>query len=153
MSSSPDHQYRLPYDEFKAIYSRVPRINVELLIFTESGLILTKRSIAPYLGQWHIPGGTIYFGESIDQAARRVAQLELGVTIEVVQSRGYIEYPHHAERGDFGWPIGIAIEARIINGTPRGSEQGKEIGYFKTIPKNTIGDQADFLRANHILAD
>lgn len=144
-------KHPLTPEDFKTIYSKVPRINVEILLKTSKGLLLSKRSIEPCIGQWHIPGGTIYFGESIEQAAKRVARDELGIEIELIKEVGHIEYPVLHKDGYYGWPIGIALEVRIVSGQPRGSEQGEEIRFFKTLPDNTITDQAKFIKDNQIL--
>ena len=45
---------RLSYVEFKKIYSRVPRLSVELVILIPGGVLLTLRSIEPYMGEWHV---------------------------------------------------------------------------------------------------
>lgn len=144
-------KHLIPNNEFKKIYSKVPRATIELLILGVDGILLTKRSIEPCLGQWHIPGGTIYFGESIEKATKRIAKNELGVDVEIVREVGHIEYPTMHEEGYYGWPIGIALEVKIISGTPQGSEQGEEIGYFKSIPTNTVADQVRFLNNKGIL--
>ena len=56
---------KLPYKTFKSIYSRVPRATIELVIQTPAGILLSKRSIPPYKGYWHIPGGTVLFHEKM----------------------------------------------------------------------------------------
>ena len=74
---------KLPYKTFKAIYSKVPRLCVEVVLLTQGGVILTKRSIPPEQGKWHIPGGTVLKNENLEQAVKRVALEELGVKITV----------------------------------------------------------------------
>ena len=136
----------IPAEEFNAIYGRVPRLNVEVLIRTPEGVVLTKRSIEPCLGQWHIPGGTVYFGDTLVETVKRVAMEELGVEVEVGQQLGYIEYLNMHAAGYKGWAIGIAFEATIIGGQLTGSYQGEELRCFKEVPKNVIADQAELLR-------
>lgn len=135
----------IPKAEFDAIYGRVPRLTVEVIIRTADGIILTKRSMEPCKGQWHIPGGTVRFGEPLPDAVRRVAQDELGVVVKPGELLGYIEYPEIMAAGYKGWPVGIAFEASIVAGELRGSEQGEEVGQFKKVPPNTITEQARFL--------
>jgi ADP-ribose pyrophosphatase YjhB (NUDIX family) len=135
----------IPKEEFDAIFSRVPRLTVEIILRTDDGVVLTKRSMEPRLGQWHIPGGTVRFGESLIEAVKRVAKDELNVDVEVGKLLGYIEYPKMAADGYNGWPIGMAFEADIINGELNGSEQGEEVGCFKKTPSGTISEQARFL--------
>lgn len=137
----------LTKEEFDSIYSKVTRLNVELLVRIDDGIILTKRSIEPQIGKWHIPGGTVRFGETLHAAVKRVAYEELEVEVEVGQQVGYIEYPIMCAEGYKGWPIGVAFECTIISGVPTGTEQGEEIGFFKEVPENTIEDQRLFLES------
>jgi ADP-ribose pyrophosphatase YjhB (NUDIX family) len=135
----------LPPEEFNAIYGRVPRLTVEIIVRTDKGIILTKRSMEPCIGQWHIPGGTVRFAEPLHDAVKRIAQDELGVTVEIDTLLGYIEYPRMLADGYKGWPVGITFETHITEGELRGSDQGEEVGQFTTVPPNTITEQAAFL--------
>ena len=71
----------LTFEEFKTIYSKVPRLTVEVIVKTDKGILFTKRLIPPYVGSWHFPGGTVYYKETITDAIERVAQDELGVKV------------------------------------------------------------------------
>ena len=62
---------KLSDQEYKEIYSKVPRLCVELLIKTEEGILLVKRAIPPGEGLWYLPGGTVLFDESVEQAVKR----------------------------------------------------------------------------------
>ena len=59
------------------------RIAVDIVIFTvQSGVLkvlLVKRKIEPYKGQFAIPGGFVLENESLDQAAMRELREETGV--------------------------------------------------------------------------
>jgi len=136
----------LSYEEFRQIYSKVTRVNVELFLIINNELVLTKRSIEPCIGQWHIPGGTIRFGETPEETLHRVALEELGVKISIEKQIGIICYPKLKSDGYFGWPLGIAYTARLVSGELRGSEQGEEVDTFKKLPTGTIEDQVDFVR-------
>ncbi len=82
--------------------------------------MLTLRTFGPCRGLWHIPGGTVRFGEPLVDAVARVARDELGVTVAVGDMLGYIEYPSHYENG-LDCPVGIAFAAEIVEGeTPEG---------------------------------
>jgi ADP-ribose pyrophosphatase YjhB (NUDIX family) len=132
-------------EEFDQIYSRVPRLNVEVVVETPSGIVMTKRNIEPNKGQWHLPGGTLRFGESLREAASRVARQELGVEVEVGDILGYIEYPRLNAEGYRGWPIGVAFLAQITAGDLRAVEQADEVACFRALPGNVFADQVTFL--------
>jgi 8-oxo-dGTP pyrophosphatase MutT (NUDIX family) len=134
----------LPKEEFDAIYRRVPRLTVEVVIASaERGVLLSLRDIEPCKGMWHLPGGTVRFGEPLVDAVARVARDELGLTVDVGDMLGYIEYPSHFENG-LDSPVGIAFAADIANATarPAGCE------WFQALPENMHDEQKDFLAAH-----
>ena len=133
--------------EFADIYGRVPRLTVELVVTTPDGLVLTRRSIEPCKGQWHLPGGTVLFAETLPDAVRRVARHELGVGVEVGRLLGYIEYPLMLRAGYPGWPVGIAFETRIVDGDLVPAAQSDEVGIFAALPPDVIAEQSGFLRS------
>lgn len=134
---------KLPFREFKSIYSRVPRICVEIVIKNKQGVLLTKRNIEPLRGRWHIPGGTILMGENTEQAIKRVSREELGVKVKVKNLLGVIEYKINKY---FSQSIGLAFLVEI---TPfqniRLDQQASQFKFFKTIPKNTVKEHHLFL--------
>ncbi|NMB83739.1 NUDIX hydrolase [Candidatus Roizmanbacteria bacterium] len=138
------------YDEFREIYSKVPRLTVEVIIKTDKGIILTLRKLDSWKGQWHIPGGTVLYKETLERAAARIAEEELGVKIAINKQLGHIYYPSEEKERGFGWSIGIAFLCTIVSGTPRGSDQGEKIGAFEVLPKNTIAEAKEFLE-KHLL--
>lgn len=75
------NEYPLTKEEFDSIYSKVPRLTVELVIKDGDKILLTKRSIEPCRGLWHLPGGTVYFGESLLDAVKRIAKKELSIDV------------------------------------------------------------------------
>lgn len=136
----------LPEEEFNSIYRRVPRLTVEVLLELPAGLVLVRRDIEPCKGQWHVPGGTVRFGESLVAAVRRVAAAELGVEVTPGALVGHIEYPKMHADGYPGWPVGMAFTATLVGGDLSGSDMGAEIACFRTVPDDIIHEQGEFLR-------
>lgn len=81
------------------LYER-PSVTVDMLIFTVMNedkenyrklpekslkLLLVKRGVHPFLGQWALPGGFVGTGESLDEAAMRELKSETNV------EEGYME--------------------------------------------------------------
>lgn len=136
---------KLPKDEFDSIYRRVPRLTVEVLARTDEGIVLSRREIPPCVGMWHIPGGTVLYGETLEQAVKRVAAEELGLSVAVERLLGVIEY----DVEEYGiHPVGIAYLARAVSGRLRGSDQGQAVQAFRAIPEDTIPEQQRFLAAH-----
>ena len=134
---------KLPFKEFKSIYSQVPRLCVELIIKNKQGILLTKRNIEPLRGKWHIPGGTILMGENTEQAVKRISWEELGIKVEVKKLLGVVEYKIDKY---FSQPIGLAFLVKAIQ--PQNihlDPQASQFKFFKRIPKNAVKEQRLFL--------
>jgi hypothetical protein len=134
----------LPEEEFRAIYRRVPRLCVEVVIVEpERGVLLTLRDIPPNVGAWHIPGGTVLFGEPLVEAVKRVARDELKLEVEVGELLGYIEYPSHYENG-LDSPVGLAFRTHLPGGSsPTPEPDGSE--WFARLPDGLYDEQRRFL--------
>lgn len=137
---------KLPKELYDEIYGQFPRLCVEVIINTSEGIILTKRLIPPCVGMWHIPGGTVYHGERLEDAVSRVAYDELGIPVNIKNMIGIIEYIRLYEE-NFGHAIGVAFlcELKSEEQKFRGSFQAEEIKVFKTIPDDTVPEQKIFL--------
>jgi ADP-ribose pyrophosphatase YjhB (NUDIX family) len=131
------------FQEFKKIYSRVPRLTAEVIILTPEGVVLAKRQEKSWHNQWHIPGGTVFHQEPLKKAVQRVAQDEIGVTVNIKKLLGYIEYPSTEKERDFDWPVGIAFLCEIKSGQLLKNERIKA---FKKLPKNIISEQRKILQ-------
>jgi ADP-ribose pyrophosphatase YjhB (NUDIX family) len=135
----------LTYEEFKAIYSKVPRLCVDLIIMTEKGVLLTLRTKDGYKNQWHFPGGTVFYRESIADAVHRVALKEVGVDVEIVKYLGHIEYfSEVAERG-FGYTVTLAYLCHPLSDQIALDDHAEKWDFFKKLPQNTIIEQKRFL--------
>ena len=117
---------------------------MEVVISTPArGVLLSLRDIEPCRGMWHLPGGTVRFGEPLVEAVARVARDELGLGVDVGEMLGYIEYPIHYENG-LDCPVGVAFAAQVqelieADTPPAGCE------WFQSFPDNMHDEQKDFL--------
>lgn len=76
------------------------------------------------------------FGETIGQAAKRVAKQELDIRINITGFAGIIEY---RQKNYWGWPVGLAFRAEIASKKNiRLDRQASDFRFFKVIPKNTV---------------
>jgi 8-oxo-dGTP diphosphatase len=135
----------LPKDEFDAIFRRVPRLCVEVVIVDpERGVLLARRDIPPNIGAWHIPGGTVLFAEPVAEAVRRVARMELGFDVRAGELLGYIEYPSHHENG-LDSPVGLAFRSEPVSGPPRPKDLPSGCAWFRRLPAGLYAEQRAFL--------
>lgn len=133
---------KLPFEEFKAVYDKVPRLCVELVIQNNPGILLTKRDIEPAKGYWHLPGGTLLKGESVAEAADRIALEELGSTIVLKDLLGYIEYSSEMA---IGQSVSLVFLTELTSDRITLNEQAAEFQYFTSLPENTILETKKFL--------
>lgn len=139
----------LSKEKFDEIYHQVPRTCVEVLIETDDGFfVLSKRLIPPCVGMWHIPGGTLFSGERLNDAAIRIAKDELGVKINILKVIGVVNYLEIYK--DIGHSVGVVFLCKLDNKQKyefKGSYQGEEIKVFNinNIDENTISAHKKFL--------
>jgi ADP-ribose pyrophosphatase YjhB (NUDIX family) len=107
----------LPEEEYHRIYARVPRLTVELFVQTDDGIVLTQRTAGPCAGLWHLPGGTVRYGEALTDAVARVGLDELGVGVLCGELLGVIEYPSHVAAG-IDSPVGLVFDCQLAGTRP-----------------------------------
>lgn len=134
----------LTLEEYHEIYSKVTRLTVEVIVRSNEGILLTKRAIEPDIGKWHLPGGSVLFGETVEEAVKRVAKEELNVEIEINKFIDFIYYPKTSEEHNV-WPVGAAYLAKILVGEIKLDHQASDWEFFTKIPENTVEDQKNFL--------
>jgi ADP-ribose pyrophosphatase YjhB (NUDIX family) len=138
---------KLPFtfEEFKTIYSKVPRLCVDLVVETNKGYLLTLRQKNGYEGQWHIPGGTVYYREAIKKSVERVAKEELGIKISITKFLGYLEYFSEVKERGFGYTVTLVFLCKAIGTNFHLDDQTEKVGVFKKPPINTIVEQKKLL--------
>lgn len=132
--------------EFEAIYSKVPRVTVEVVVVSEQGVVLVLRQEQSWQGLWHIPGGTILYKESVHDAIHRIAREELRVTVEIGQLLGYIEYPSEEKERGFGWSIGLAFHCTLTSEIDVARWQQEQIQFFQELPALMVEEQRHILK-------
>ncbi|MEK7621493.1 MAG: NUDIX domain-containing protein [Patescibacteria group bacterium] len=143
MKNNADDQ-PLTSEEFRTIYSKVPRLTVEIIVKSEKGILLTLRDIEPYKEMWHLPGGTVHFNERLVDAVKRVAMKELGIKVTGSKFIDYIEYPTHIEHS-FDTPLGMAFLVEY-QGDIKTDEQASEAKWFTEPPSNIVLEQCHFIK-------
>jgi 8-oxo-dGTP diphosphatase len=73
---------------------------VACIIDSQQRILLTKRSIPPFFGQWVMPGGKIDHGEAIQLALKREVFEEVGLQISIDSLIDVYEHIGVGERQD-----------------------------------------------------
>ena len=131
---------RIPFDEFKKIYSTVPRLCVEVVLIRDKKILLTKRTIPPCSGEWHTPGGTVLKGENLHQAVKRVAKEEIGITVEIIKFAGVIEYKVTSEHYSQDISLVYLVKQKD-NKKIKLDNDANMYDFFSDFPKDTIYGQ------------
>ncbi len=133
--------------EYRFIYGRVPRLCVDLLIFTKDGFLLSKRAIPPHKGLWHFTGGRVYNKERIQSAIKRIALGEAGVKLKEEIPLGFCEI--FISEGPSFHDVSLVFAAKIKSGEiNNANNQAEKLKLFKKIPSKMVPAHKKFLKTN-----
>jgi len=136
----------LPEAEYRAIFQKVPRLTVEVVVCSELGVLLARRIGGPCDGLWSLPGGTVRFAEPLVTAVHRVALDEINADVVIDDLQGYIEYPSHARHG-IDSPVGLAFRTHLPPDGTLATVRGR-IDWFQQLPAEMHDEQRAFLQAH-----
>jgi ADP-ribose pyrophosphatase YjhB (NUDIX family) len=88
----------------------------------QNRVILLRRGFDPGRGLWTFPGGFVDLGESVEEAARREAQEELGIDIELGPLVGV--YSRADDR------VVLIVYRAVAVGSPRTTPEAVEVRSF-----------------------
>ena len=125
-------------DEWETIVSNVPIVSIDLLVRHDGGLLLGKRTNEPAKGYWFVPGGRVLKGETRREAVHRVAEEELNIAVEIVESLGAFE--HRYESSDVAGVdskhyLANGYVVDVVDGTPNPDDQHDEFRVFRSPPE------------------
>jgi|SRR3989338_1093652 len=148
-SLNKNHGGPLTDREFQYIYSKVPRLCVDVMVKSHKGVILTLRDIEPYKNFWHIPGGTVHYRETIIGAVERIAKKELGIRVSGIEMLGFIEYPSELKLRGWGWTVSLVIGCKLKSGKLDIGREARDLMYLKTLkdlPLDLVSEQKNFIK-------
>jgi 8-oxo-dGTP diphosphatase len=93
-----------------------PLIGVGVVVFNEQEeILLIKRGKEPHFGRWMVPGGTLEWGETLEQAAIREVREETGIEIVI---EAFVEVIEAISSGEPGFHYVIMDYAgRAVSGS------------------------------------
>lgn len=125
--------YRISDDQWATVVDNVPIVSVDLVVRHDGGVVLGKRQNEPAQGEWFVPGGTVRKNEPLEEAVHRVADEELGVTVEIDRRLG--TYEHFWDVADTGSDDGkhyvpIGYEVTVTDGALETDAQHSDLRTF-----------------------
>lgn len=140
----------LSEQDYNFIYTKVPRVCVDLFVMSGRRIVFTKRSIEPYKDHWHLPGGRVRFREPINNAIRRIGNDELGIDFDV-DAIGHLigscEFLSEVQEGNERHTVSLIY---LINMT--GKELNLKDGLlWEEIPNPFIPEQKEFLLGHGLI--
>jgi len=154
-----DPKQGLPDAVFDLVTRLTPMVNVDLLLKdSENRTLLTWREDRFYGLVWHIPGGIIRFKETAAQRINKVAETELGTTVEFNESPLAITEMMNQRRDTRGHFFSLLHECRLtgslaphlpyVSGKPRHDPWA----WHNTCPQDLIAPQRLFLKSIEVTA-
>jgi ADP-ribose pyrophosphatase YjhB (NUDIX family) len=120
---------------------RKPAPTVDVVIELADGIVLIERKNPPH--GWALPGGFVDYGERVEDAARREAQEETGLDVELTALLGVYSDPARDPRGQ---TISTVFVGRAT-GRPQAADDAAAAGVFteRTLPRPLAFDHAAIL--------
>jgi ADP-ribose pyrophosphatase YjhB (NUDIX family) len=134
-SKSRAVKHPFAFEQFREIYSKVPRVSVDLVIQTPNGIVLTLRKLPSWNGLWHLPGVTVLYKEPVERAVRRCAREEAGAAVTVEKLLGYLEYPSEEQQRGFGSTVSLVFLCKATNTVLRANREAAKIKAFSELSK------------------
>ena len=136
---------------YNYIYNRVPRLCVDLIVKSKEGVLMTLRNIEPEKNKWHLPGGRVFYKESLSKAIKRIAKDEVGLNVKVERCLGIMEFLKEKQFGKIRHTVSLVYSLMAVSKKVRGGWQANKIKYFKVMPNNTNKIHRKFLMVNNLL--
>lgn len=100
-------------------------VGIGALIINKKGKVLIIRrgpTSQNEKGFWGIPGGTVEYGETLEDAAVRETEEELGITVKPLKTLSMLNHIIPEEKQHW---VTAAVVSLLIKGTPKIQEPGK----------------------------
>jgi len=122
-----------------------PLPNVTILITNQRAEILfIERAAEPFKGWWDLPGGFVENGESLEEAAHREAEEEVGAKLEQLRYTASVPTTYELKGITYSLIL-VFFEARLAEGAGlMGTNEAMQYKFFgkKAIPLHKVAFEA-----------
>lgn len=117
---------------WQELQKKVPILCVDgVVVDSKKRVLLTKRSILPFKGYWHLPGGVVFFKEKTEKAVIRIIKKETGLNTKIICLIDVYSDPKRDPRGHF---VTIAYLLKLVKGKLKSDFQSEKIKFFFKLP-------------------
>lgn len=125
-----------------------PTVDVIIQENTNSNrILLVRRAKDPFEGYLSLPGGFVNYGETVEYAAKREAEEELSVKVELLDILGVYSNPERDPRGHI---MSVTFIAKIVEGEVRANDDAAEFEWIDVENMENLNLAFDHLK---ILSD
>lgn len=123
-------------------------IGVGAVVWRDGKILLVRRARPPAAGLWAVPGGGVRLGETLQQAAEREMQEELGIRVRAREPVYAFDLIQRDEAGrvEFHYVV-VDLRCEYVAGDIRPNEECLEAGWFAPdeVPADLNEDTRRFL--------
>lgn len=116
--------------DYDFIFSKTPRVCVDLLIKTEHGILLTKRTNEPNKDLYQLTGGGVRFRESLNDAIIRICEQELGNTPKNIKFIDKLEFLNEETKGEARHSVSLVFQVKLSTSNIVLDNNSSEYLYF-----------------------
>jgi ADP-ribose pyrophosphatase YjhB (NUDIX family) len=127
--------------KFEVFKNPLPTVDI-IIAIPNRGIVLIERKNPPY--GWAIPGGFVEYNESLETAAKREAQEETSLKIDLIR-----QFHTYSEPGrDPRFHTISTVYLAFAHGIPKAADDAKSIGIFSEddLPYPLVFDHEIILR-------
>ncbi len=104
-----------------------PQVGVGGVVLSDQRVLLIRRGKQPLVGRWSIPGGTVEWGETLEQALVREMAEETGLEVEPQELLTVFDWiEREGDRVVFHYVIADYL-CRCLSGTARAGSDALEV--------------------------
>lgn len=137
--------------DYNFVFSRAPRLCVDLVVKNKQGILLGKRLIEPFKNFWHFPGGRVYFREPLSKAIQRIAMAEIGGKVKIQKLVGFMEFLREVQDKKFRHSVSLVFLVSPVKNNFKGSWQAENLEFFTSMPKKVHDIHGKFLKEHKFL--
>ena len=126
LSKSPDKHPHAQCTVCLRINYRNPTVGVAVMILQDNKILLVKRAIGDYAGEWCIPCGHLEYDEEVREAAIRELHEETGLRATITGVYDVHSNWHNREHQT----VGIWFMGEVTGGELQAGDDASEVGFF-----------------------